>query len=148
MRIFSNLLILFFLIISFPPFFSGAPYVKYGLQLMIIILFLSTTSFKNLFKKEKNKFFDFSIYLYLVGISIGGLFNFQFQTSLIYSLLYFLRFCFYKELLKKINLINIFDSLVIGFNLSTLIAILIDRKSQFLLIKLLNPTSFQDGKVY
>ncbi len=139
MRIFSNLLTLFFLILSFPPFFSGAPYVKYVLQLLIILIFLNTTSFNNLLEEEKNIFFDYSIYLYIFGISIGGLFNFQFQTSLIYSLLYFLRFYFYKELLKKINLINIFDSLVIGFNLSFLIGILFDRKSQFLLIKLLNP---------
>ena len=149
MRIYSNLLTLFFLIVSFPPFFSGAPYLKFGLQLIIIIVFLNTKSLNNLLRDEKNLFFDFAIYFYIAGISIGGLFNLQFQTSLIYSILYFFRFYFYKELLKKINLINIFDSLVIGFNFSALIGLFFDRNSQFLLIKLLNPnTNVASNRLY
>ncbi len=141
----NHLLIFAFIITGFPGAALFSINLKYTITISLLFIYLITNrncEYLNIPSKDSNNYlrniFDVSIYLYLSGIVLSSLIaNTNFSASFIYSFLFVFRFLIVKSLTNKIDVIKIFDCLVIALTISSLIGVVFYRPALFLIIKVL-----------
>ena len=116
--------------------------IKYALSLILITFIIVINKDINLYDNRKifsilkiRNIFDIAIYIYILGIILGGLINNAFSVSLIYSFLFLFRQIALKTLTKKVDLINILDSAVIGVTILNIVGFIFNKNAQNLLIR-------------
>ena len=116
--------------------------IKYALSLILIIFIVVINKDINLLDNRKifsslkiRNIFDIAIYMYIFGIILGGIINNAFSLSLIYSFLFLFRQIALKTLTKKVDLINILDSAVIGVTILNIIGFIFNKNAQNLLVR-------------
>ena len=131
----SSLLIIILSGINITSVFVIPITIKYIINLIILtIIFFTESNLKENPDEAKAKTFNHLIYLYLIGIVLGGILNNRISSSIIYSSLFFGRHILIYALSRKLDMIKIFDSFVFGVSLSNLIGLIFDRKAFNLLI--------------
>ena len=110
--------------------------IKYALSLILIIFIIVINNDINLLDNRKifsilkiRNIFDIAIYIYILGIILGGIINNAFSVSLIYSFLFLFRQIALKTLTKKVDLINILDSAVIGVTILNIVGFIFNKNA-------------------
>ena len=112
--------------------------IKYAISLPIIFLIYLSYFSIEINKSDKNKLFSLSIYIYVFGILLSSFISdFKISSSIIYASLFILRFTIIEYLCRKINLVKILDSAVIGSSAGFLFCILYDVNSRLIFKNLL-----------
>ncbi len=141
----NHLLIFAFIITGFPGTALFGINLKYTITISLLFIYLITNrncEYLNIYNQDSKKYlrniFDVAIYLYLSGIVLSSLVsNTNFSASVIYSFLFIFRFLIVKSLTNKIDVIKIFDCLVIALTISSLIGVVFYRPALLLIMKLL-----------